>query len=180
MLLSGTKWLSRDPSHSDLQDLFSLHKICQCISHYSHPHPPILKGKIKNTVLYSSPFCKSWCTIKNLLFRIFLISIWWIHFTNIFCCNYNSAFGSDGKRMVGIVLDFVSANCWYVSLFPICNMLIIHRFTNCSMFNICPFQIQILIYLPKGILPLPYIILKVINPKSILPSTFYYILQLQA
>lgn len=28
------KWLSRDPSHSEPQELFSLNTICQCISHY--------------------------------------------------------------------------------------------------------------------------------------------------
>lgn len=78
------------------------------------------------------------------------------------------------------MLDFARANYLYIAVLPISNMLIIHRnYQQYSMFDFLgPLHIQLLTYLSKGLISLPNVILKVINPRSIFPSTFYNMLHL--
>lgn len=82
--------------------------------------------------------------------------------------------------MVVIMLDFVCVNYSYIAVLSISNMLIIHRYyQQYSVFDFFgPLHIQLLINLSKGLLSLPNVILKVINLKSIFPSTFYNMLHL--
>lgn len=72
--------------------------------------------------------------------------------------------------MLVIILDFVSVYCLSIADFPICSRFIIHWYYQLQYVRFfCPLHIQILTYLPKGLPSLPYIILKVIHPKSIFP-----------
>lgn len=82
--------------------------------------------------------------------------------------------------MVVIMLDFVCVNYLYIAVLSISNMLIIHRYyQQYSVLDFFgPLHTQLLINLSKGLLSLPNVILKVINLKSIFPSTFYNILHL--